>query len=329
VPIRSASPARAAASRTTVSVVQREIELHGQRTTYLEAGADSGGPVVVLLHGLASSSRTWADAMPLLGRRAHVVAPDLLGHGRSAKPRGGDYSLGAYAAGLRDLLVALGLDRATIVGHSFGGGVAMQFAYQFPEHTERLALVASGGLGRHVTPLLRAATLPGATTALRVFTALTPGWLARLTHRVARAFPAVAGPDLEGLISAFASFADGGARGAFLQTTRGALDLSGQRLAGTERLYLLADLPVLLVGGRRDPVIPVAHTVDAHGLLPASRLEVFDRSGHFPHVDEPTRFARALTDFVITTAPHRADIEALRRRLRGEADLPSAAQRGA
>jgi pimeloyl-ACP methyl ester carboxylesterase len=329
VPLRSPSPARATRSRRTAPVVQREIHLHGQRTTYLEAGADSGGPVVVLLHGLASSSATWADAMPLLGRRAHVIAPDLLGHGRSAKPRSGDYSLGAYAAGLRDLLVALGLDRATIVGHSFGGGVAMQFAYQFPEHTERMALVASGGLGQQVTPLLRAATLPGATTALRVLTALTPGWLARFTHRAARTFPSLAGPDLDGLLSAFTSFADGGARGAFLKTTRGALDLSGQRIAGAERLYLLADLPVLLVGGRRDPVIPVAHTIDAHALLPASRLEVFDGAGHFPHVDEPARFARALGDFVAATAPHRADIEALRRRLRGVEEQPPAAQRSA
>ncbi|WP_252444906.1 alpha/beta fold hydrolase [Pseudonocardia humida] len=310
--------------RPTVPVVQREIRLHGQPTTYLEAGAGSGGPVVVLLHGLASSSRTWADVMPLLGRTAHVIAPDLLGHGRSAKPRSGDYSLGAYAAGLRDLLVALGLDRATIVGHSFGGGVAMQFGYQFPEHTERIALVASGGLGQDVTPLLRAATLPGATTALRVLTALSPAWLARLTHRVARALPPLAGPDLEGVISAFTSFADGGARGAFLQTTRGALDLSGQRLAGTERLYLLADVPVLLVGGGRDPVIPVAHTVDAHDLLPASRLEVFDGAGHFPHVDEPARFARVFTEFVSTTPPHRADIESLRRRLRGLDQVPPA-----
>jgi pimeloyl-ACP methyl ester carboxylesterase len=315
--------------RPTVAVAQREIRLHGQRTTYLEAGVDSGGPVVVLLHGLASSSSTWADTMPLLGRRAHVIAPDLLGHGRSAKPRSGDYSLGAYAAGLRDLLVALGLDRATVVGHSFGGGVAMQFAYQFPQHTERIALVASGGLGRAVTPLLRAATLPGATTALRVATALTPGWLARLTHRFARAFPALAGPDLDGVLTAFTSFADGGARGAFLQTTRGALDLSGQRLAGTERLYLLADVPILLVVGRRDPVIPVAHTIDAHDALPTSRLEVFDRAGHFPHVDEPTRFARALTRFVSATEPHRADIESLRRRLRGGDQQPVLAQASA
>ncbi len=303
-----------------VPVLRREIRLHRQRATYLEAGADSGGPVVVLLHGLASSSATWVDVMPLLGRHAHVIAPDLLGHGRSAKPRSGDYSLGAYAAGLRDLLVALDLDRATIVGHSFGGGVAMQFAYQFPQHTERLALVASGGLGREVGAGLRAATLPGAATVLRVLTAVTPARVARLAHAVARAVPPLAGPDLDGLFSALTSFSDGGARGAFVQTARGALDGRGQRLAGTERLYLLAEVPVLLVGGGRDPVIPVAHTAVAHEALPQSRLEIFDGAGHFPHVDDPVRFARVVRDFLATTAADHADLETLRRRLLGTSE---------
>ena len=299
------------------AVAQRVIHLHNQRVAFLETGAGSGGPVVVLLHGLASSSTTWADVMPLLGRYVHGIAPDLLGHGLSAKPRSGDYSLGAYAAGLRDLLVALGLDRATIVGHSFGGGVAMQFAYQFPEHTERVALVASGGLGKGVIPALRAATLPGTATALQVLTTITPGWLTRITHRALRALPALAGPDLEGLLSALTSFTDGEARGAFVQTIRAALDRSGQRLAATERLYLLAEVPVLLIAGRRDPVIPVAHTTGAHDRLPASRLEVFDRAGHFPHVDDPVRFAHVLYDFVATTTADHAGLNTLRHRLLG------------
>lgn len=224
---RSSVPLRQAYA---APVTRREMLLHGQRVTFLEAGADSGGPVLVLLHGLASSSQTWSSVMPLLGRHAHVIAPDLLGHGQSAKPPTGDYSLGAYAAGLRDLLVMLGLDRATIAGHSFGGGVAMQFAYQFPELTERLVLVASGGLGQGVTIALRAATLPGTPLVLRALATLTPPWLARVVHRAVRAVPVLDGPDLEGLAGAFTSFTDGGARGAFAQTVRGALNWSGQRL---------------------------------------------------------------------------------------------------
>jgi pimeloyl-ACP methyl ester carboxylesterase len=293
-------------------VATREILLHGRQVAFLEAGADSGGPVVVLLHGLASSSQTWSTVLPHLGRHAHVIAPDLLGHGRSDKPRSGDYSLGAYAAGLRDLLITLELDRATVVGHSFGGGVAMQFAYQFPELAERLVLVASGGLGKGVNLALRAATLPGTPLVLRALPAITPPWLTRLACRMV---PALDRPDLVEMATAVASFTDRGARGAFAQTVRGALNWSGQRLEGTERLYLLADVPVLLVGGTRDSVIPVEHTVAAHDLLPGSHLEIFDGAGHFPHVEQPGRFADLLMRFLTRTSAARSDLDSLRRRL--------------
>ncbi|MEJ3654036.1 alpha/beta hydrolase [Actinomycetes bacterium KLBMP 9759] len=296
-------------------VTRRTVSLHGRPVTYLEAGRDSGGPVVVLLHGLASSSQTWAEALPLLGRTAHVIAPDLLGHGESAKPRSGDYSLGAYASGLRDLLVVLGLGRSTIVGHSFGGGVAMQFAYQFPELTARLVLVASGGLGHEVTMALRAATLPGAALVLRIASAITPRWFVRLGHRIARVFPTLAGPDHDGLAAAFASFGDRGARGAFAQTVRGTLNWSGQRLEGTERFYLLAGTPILLVGGSLDSVIPLSHTLAAHEALPASRIDVFDGAGHFLHVELPHRFAATVADFLAGTDPAESDRETLRRLL--------------
>ncbi|MBN9096678.1 MAG: zinc-binding alcohol dehydrogenase family protein [Pseudonocardia sp.] len=212
-----------------VAVLRRTIRLHGREVTFLEAGAERGGPVVALLHGLASSSATWTRTVELLGAHAHVIAPDLLGHSRSAKSPSGDYSLGAYAAGLRDLLVTLGLDGATIVGHSFGGGVAMQFAYQFPE-------------------------------------------LVRLTRLLLPLVPAVSVSELDGLMGAFTSFADHGARGAFAQTVRGTLNWSGQRLDGTERLYLLREIPVLLVGGARDAIIPVAHTARPAAGQPARGL---------------------------------------------------------
>lgn len=301
------------------TVTRREIELHGQATSFLEAGTDSGGPVVVMLHGLASDSRTWESVLPVLGRHAHVIAPDLLGHGASAKPVSGDYSLGAYAAEVRDLLLVLGLDRATVVGHSFGGGVAMQYAYQFPDLVERVVLVSSGGLGSDVTPALRAATLPGATAVLRTAAALTPRWLAHLTHRTAQLTPglsaALSRSDLDGLAAAFASFTDRGARGAFVQTVRGALNGGGQRLEGTDRLYLLDGVPTLLVGGSRDPVIPVSHTRSAHTLIPGSRLEVFDGAGHFPHAEHPHRFTALVQEFLGTTTPAHTGQESLRRQL--------------
>jgi pimeloyl-ACP methyl ester carboxylesterase len=297
------------------AITPRKIILHGQQVTYLEAGADNGGPVVVLLHGLAASSQTWATVAPRLGAHTRVIAPDLLGHGESAKPRSGDYSLGAYAAGLRDLLVALGVPRATIVGHSFGGGVAMQFAYQFPELTERLVLVASGGLGSDVSPALRAATLPGTALALRIAATITPKWVARLGQRVAQTLPWTSRAEIDGLADAFRSFTDRGARSAFTHTVRGALNWSGQRLDGTERLYLLTDTPVLLVAGSRDSVIPVDHTRAAHHVLPVSRLEIFDGAGHFPHVEQPQRFADLLDDFLATSTPAEVDARSMRHQL--------------
>src|ERR1700741_3769969 len=125
------------------------------------------GPPVVLIHGMVNSSRHWEQVALRLAERHQVIAPDLIGHGDSAAVRG-DYSLGAHAASIRDLLSVLGIDRATIVGHSLGGGVAMQFFYQFPQRTERLVLISSGGLGREVSPLLRGAALPGASPLLRL-----------------------------------------------------------------------------------------------------------------------------------------------------------------
>jgi pimeloyl-ACP methyl ester carboxylesterase len=296
-------------------VAEREVRLHGQRVTFLESGADTGGPVVLLLHGLAGSSATWRSTMRSLGRYAHVIAPDLLGHGQSAKPRDGDYSLGAYASGLRDLLVASGLDRATVVGHSFGGGVAMQFACQFPELTERLVLVASGGFGRDVAPALRAATLPGTALALHALTRLTPRWAGRAIHRVARAVPGVSRAEVDEIASSLSAFTDRGARDAFVHTVRGALDLGGQRMNGLQRLPLASGAPLLLIAGTKDLCIPAEHTTRAHKATPGSRLELFS-AGHFPHREHPNRFAAVVLDFLSTTQPAHTDLEDIRRRLR-------------
>lgn len=136
----------------------QRASIHGHDVAFRCGGS---GPVILLVHGMAGSSSTWRDVMPALAEQFTVVAPDLPGHGASAKPRG-DYSSGALADSLRDLLVVLGHDRATLVGRSLGGGVAMQFAYQFPERCERFVLVSCGGLGEDVNLLLRGLTLPGA-----------------------------------------------------------------------------------------------------------------------------------------------------------------------
>ena len=288
-----------------------EIILHGHRFSYRRAGS---GPLLVLLHGIAGSSATWEDIIPRLSTHHTVIAPDLLGHGDSSKPSG-DYSLGAYANGIRDLLGALGEERGTIVGHSLGGGVALQFAYQFPERCERLVLVSSGGLGRELHPLLRAAALPGAEAVLPwlcVAGRRSVGTAAHLLGRIGLR----ASADLEEIWRNFVSLEEPAARQAFMHTVRSIIDLGGQRVSATDRLYLASALPTLIVWGERDPLIPARHAHDAHATIQGSRLEIFPGAGHFPYRDEPQRFAAILHDFVQTTTPMPVDEQYWRRQLR-------------
>ncbi|MGH2784158.1 MAG: alpha/beta fold hydrolase [Actinomycetota bacterium] len=290
----------------------RTAEIHGKTMGYRMAGE---GPAIVLIHGMAGSSETWSPLLEALGRSASVIAPDMPGHGASAKPRG-DYSLGSLASGIRDLLIVLGIDRATIVGHSLGGGVAMQFAYQFPERCERLVLVSSGGLGREVSALLRSLSAPGAEYVLAL----------GCSERVRKAGIAVGGllskvgirptPALGEVWRSYSSLSDPETRKAFLHTLRSVIDVGGQRVSALDRLYLAAEVPTLIVWGDRDPLIPVAHGRDANAAMPGSRLEIFEGSGHFPHRDSPDRFAGVLADFIATTEPVTISLEGIRQRLR-------------
>jgi len=299
-------------------VTYAALPVHGHDVRYAEAGAPTDGagrPVVVLVHGIASRAAQWERVMGRLARTCHVIAPDLLGHGESAKPRG-DYSLGAHACGVRDLLAALGHDRVSLVGHSLGGGIAMQFAYQFPERVERIALVDAGGLGPEVSAFLRAATLPGSEVVLPV-----------IAHAWVRAAGGAAGTLLERLgvrvspgvaaaMHGYASLGDPATREAFIHTARSVLDVRGQRVDARDRLYLAADLPLLVVWGARDAIIPLAHGTDLAATVPDSRLEVFEQSGHFPHLTEPDRLAAVLQDWITTTAPARLDRATLTDKLR-------------
>src|SRR5437868_3784395 len=294
----------------------RETTLHGNRVSYRTAG--DGPEVIVLVHGITGSSETWAEVIPALGEEFTVVAPDLLGHGQSAKPRG-DYSLGAYASGVRDLVASLGHDHATVVGHSLGGGVAMQLAYQFPERCDRLVLVSSGGLGREGHPLLRAAALPGSGFVLPLGCATKLRGAGDAVGRTLGALGLHAGPDLDELWRGYASLADRDAQQAFVHTLRTIVDGGGQRVSARDRLYLAAELPTLIVWGDADRIIPVDHGVAAQEAIPGSRLEVFEGAGHFPHRSDPDRFADMLVDFVAHTAPSEVDDDRWREMLRSGA----------
>lgn len=277
----------------------RVVELHGHPVSYRTAGS---GPALLLIHGITGSSVTWGEVLPVLADRFTVIAPDLLGHGSSAKPRG-DYSLGAYASGIRDLLALVGHERVTVVGHSMGGGIAMQFAYQFPQACDRLVLVSSGGLGPEVSSVLRAASIPGSEFVLPLVTAAplrgaaaaVGGLLARVGLR--------AGFDLEEMWRGWSSLRDRESRAAFVHTLRTIVDVKGQRVSALDRLYLAEGVPTMFVWGDRDPVIPVSHAHNAASLVSGSRLEIFRGVGHFPHRAQPLRFTRLLTDFVESTTP--------------------------
>ena len=289
----------------------QETTLHGHRVGFRMAG---DGPLIVLLHGITSTSDVWLDVMARLAERYTVVAPDLLGHGRSAKPRG-DYSLGAYASGARDLLGLLGFERGTVVGHSLGGGIALQFAYQFPEYCERLVLVSSGGLGREVHLMLRAAALPGSELVLPL---IAPGWAIGAGTTVAsflERFGFKAGPDLAEAARGYASLADREARNAFVHTLRAVIDLEGQRVSATDRLYLAERIPTLLIWGSADPIIPVEHGREARKRIPGSRLVEFPGAGHWPQLDDPDRFVAELSGFVESTEAYEFDLEHMREML--------------
>jgi pimeloyl-ACP methyl ester carboxylesterase len=287
-------------------VDKREIRLHGHRIVHRVGGdLESERPVLLLVHGMAGSSATWRPVLPKLAERFTVVAPDLPGHGESDKPRQ-DYSLGAHANALRDLMIALGIERATVVGQSLGGGVAMQLAYQHPRHCERLVLVSSGGLGTEVSWMLRALTLPGAEYLMPV---LFPSFVRDVGNAVSRGLGrlGVRWPHVEQEWRAYASLAEPENRPAFVRTLRAVVEPGGQSVSAHDRLYLASQMPTLIVWGERDRIIPVAHAHAAHEALPGSRLVVFESSGHFPHSEEPEAFAVALIDFIDTSEPLELD----------------------
>ena len=289
-----------------------EITLHGHRVFYRRAG---WGPVVLLIHGITGSSLTWEEVIEPLAEKYTVVAPDLLGHGDSDKPRG-DYSIAAYANGMRDLLSVLDIERATVVGHSLGGGIALQFAYQFPERCERLGLVNSGGLGREVSPVLRAASLPGAELVMPLIVSdlgvraggAVSGLFARVGLRP--------GPHLQEMGRGYASLVDADARLAFVNTLRAVIDSGGQKVSALDRLYLAERMPVLIIWGDRDPIIPVEHGRRAHAEIPHSRFVEIPDARHWPQLDQPRLVCKELTDFISGTEPFRFDLDLMREQLR-------------
>ena len=303
--------------RRRPSPVLQHVVIHGHRRAFVKQGS---GPALLLLHGLGCDHSTWQPVIESLSRSFTVIAPDLLGHGESDKPRA-DYSIGGYANGMRDLLTLLGVDRVTVVGHSLGGGVAMQFAYQFPERTERLVLVAPGGFGPEVTPAIRVITTPGFHQVMGILA--LPGLL-QVTTRSLRVLAATRIPQLRDLAEVadiYESFADPRARAAIRHVVRAVVDWKGQVITMADRAYLTEAMPICVVWGADDQVIPVEHAANAGALAPGARVAVIPNAGHFPHKDHPQRFVRIVRDFVRTTQPATYDRERWRGLLAAGAEV--------
>ncbi len=292
--------------------------IHGHRRAFRIAGS---GPALLLIHGVGDNSTTWNSVHAKLAQRFTVIAPDLLGHGESDKPRA-DYSLAAFANGMRDLLAVLGIDRVTLVGHSLGGGIAAQFAYQYPHMVERLVLVSSGGVTNDVTPALRLAAMPmgaEALAALRV-----PGAVPAL-QLAGRAVKTLFGTtkfgrDLPSGIDLLARLQDPAALSAFSRTVRAVVDSRGQFVTMLDRAYLMPSVPKQIIWGEDDVVIPVSHARMAHEAMPESRLEIFEDSGHMPFHDHPDRFVEIIERFIDSTAPAEHNQELLGSLMRGDVE---------
>lgn len=289
----------------------RYCNIHGYRRAYRIAGS---GPVILLIHGIGDNSTTWATVQARLAERFTVIAPDLLGHGQSEKPYA-DYSVAAYANRIRDLLSVLDVDRVTVVGHSLGGGVAMQFAYQFPQLVERLVLVGTGGITRDVNFLLRLASLPvgGEALALLRLPAVLPAlqFAGKAAGRVLGSTRL--GHDLPDMLRVLAGLPEPNALLAFTRTLRAVVDWHGQMITMLNRCYLTESVPVQIIWGKHDTVVPISHARMAHEAMHGSWLEVFDDAGHFPFHDDPDRFIEVVEGFIDSTDPAPYDEAALRR----------------
>jgi pimeloyl-ACP methyl ester carboxylesterase len=291
-------PLRPAAAWTP-ELAAEEITVGGRRVRYHIGGS---GPPLVLLHGLASAWVTWQEVTPGLLAHYTLIVPDLFGHGAHAPP-GGDYSPGAQACGVRDLLSALELDPVTVVGHSLGGAAALRFAYLFPERCERLVLVSSGGLGREVHYALRAGAIPGMEWVLAALRSDGPLGLARPLRSVIGRIGLPSGKGLHELARGMSSIDGRDAQNAFMRSLRAIVYPGGQRTDATGRPAPAAGSPTLIVWGARDQIIPSTHGLAAQEAIPGSELIVFEAAGHFPQADDPERFVETINEFHASTQP--------------------------
>ena len=272
----------------------RFLTLHGNRVAYRDEGI--GDETLLLIHGIAGSSLAWEPLMSYLTTSYRVLAPDLLGHGASDKPRA-DYSLGAFAVWLRDFLDELDVAAVTPVGHSLGGGIALQFVHQHRSYCRGLVLINSGGLGADVGVLLRLLSAPGAELLLPI---IGSPQVARLVERVRNPFT-FHRRDLRtngDPINEASAWSSPQSRQAFLRTLRAVVDSRGQAVSALNKLHYVSGLQTLFIAGAQDRTIPPAHARAAHEAVTDSELHILDHAGHTPHVECPDVVAKLIQEFV-------------------------------
>lgn len=275
------------------------VDQDGNTIVYTDLGP-ADGPVVLLVHGMVSDSTTWTRSARLLAERGYrVIAPDLLGHGRSSKPVNGGYLLPDFADSLHRLLLELDTGPVTLVGHSLGAAIVMHLTRDHPEQVRRLVLVSAGGLGKQIHPVFRAATLKMATPVFRMALNRRTAPLLRRPrlHRSLRLSEDV----VANLGRAGSGLIEPAGRSAFFHTLRGVIDRSGQRGSMLELGFLPRSLPTLIVWSAEDPIVPVEHAYQAHAYLTASRLLILEGSSHQPHHVWAERFAAAVDQFITET----------------------------
>ena len=272
------------------------VDLNGTQVSYRHFLGQ--GTPVLLVHGVGSSIDTWSEVYSRLTQTGRsVVAVDLFGHGKSGSGNG-DYSLGANATMLRDVLNFLDIDQVHLVGHSLGGGVSMQMFYQYPDRITSLTLIASGGLGIEVGMSLRAATLPGSELVIRVISRPEVTSTLKSVVGVLGIFGVRRHGFDDRLIQTLQDLQDEEKLSGFVNTLRSVIGIRGQRVSALNRLALVNPERTLIIWGDRDPMLPPAHGYALHELLPGSRIVIVPNGGHDPHGDSPELVFNELVDHI-------------------------------
>jgi pimeloyl-ACP methyl ester carboxylesterase len=273
-------------------MIDSNISVDGVQVRYRDSGGS--GPAVLLLHGIGGSLELWAAQFVEANQGLRLIALDLPGHGLSDfghQP----YDVRSYARFVWQFATALGLDGVHLAGNSMGGAIGLHMLAEQPGRAKSLLLAAAANLGRESPLPFRLMSLP------LLGSLMTRAGPQAVSQQLQAIFdPSFAIPD-EVRKTVVRNVMRPGAQAAFLATLRQMCDWGGQRearVAEARAALSSATVPVLLLHGRNDRVIPCAHSEEAHRLAPGSRLQLLDGCGHTPQLERTAVFNDALRGLV-------------------------------